>query len=52
MRLALSDADRTPLATGAASGRLPAVNGAPCLVVLPGHRELDRVTWVDAIEVG
>jgi Oxidoreductase molybdopterin binding domain len=37
------------LATEVAGGPLPALNGAPCRLVVPGRRGLDWVKWVDEV---
>ena len=39
------------LATGVAGGPLPAENGAPCRLVVPGRRGLDWVKWVDEVSI-
>src|SRR5439155_880676 len=49
--LSIHEADRTLLATHVAGEPLPAGNGAPCRLVVPGRRGLDWVKWVTEIEV-
>jgi DMSO/TMAO reductase YedYZ molybdopterin-dependent catalytic subunit len=39
------------LATHVAGTPLPAANGAPCRLVVPGRRGLDWIKWVTEIEV-
>ena len=39
------------LATGVAGTELPAANGAPCRLVVPGRRGLDWVKWVDEVSL-
>ena len=39
------------LATGVAGGPLPAANGAPCRLVVPGRRGLDWVKWVGEVSI-
>jgi DMSO/TMAO reductase YedYZ molybdopterin-dependent catalytic subunit len=45
------DARQAVLAMGVAGGELPAGNGAPCRLVVPGRRGLDWVKWVASIRV-
>jgi len=49
--LSIDEADGTLLATHVAGETLPAGNGAPCRLVVPGRRGLDWVKWVTEIEV-
>jgi DMSO/TMAO reductase YedYZ molybdopterin-dependent catalytic subunit len=49
--LGLDEARDCLLATGVAGRSLPAGNGAPCRLVVPGRRGLDWVKWVSEIEV-
>ncbi|MEW5992023.1 MAG: molybdopterin-dependent oxidoreductase, partial [Chloroflexota bacterium] len=50
--VAAYELDRAVLAWSVAGGPLPAANGAPLRLVLPGHRGLDWVKWVATVEVG
>ena len=45
------EVDRALLALGVAGRPLPVANGAPCRLVLPDHRGLDWVKWVEEVEV-
>ena len=47
--LTADEARTALLATGVAGGPLPAANGAPCRLVVPGRRGLDWVKWVDEV---
>jgi hypothetical protein len=47
----LRDADAALLATAVAGAPLAHGNGSPCRLVLPEHRGLEWVKWVDRIEV-
>ena len=47
--LTADEARQALLATGVAGGPLPAANGAPCRLVVPGRRGLDWVKWVDEV---
>jgi Oxidoreductase molybdopterin binding domain len=49
--LTADEARTALLATGVAGGPLAAANGAPCRLVVPGHRGLDWVKWVTQVEV-
>ena len=44
--------DGALLATHVSGARLPAPNGAPCRLVVPGRRGLDWIKWVASIDVG
>ena len=39
------------LATTVGGAPLPALNGAPCRLVVPGRRGLDWVKWVDEVSL-
>jgi DMSO/TMAO reductase YedYZ molybdopterin-dependent catalytic subunit len=45
------EVDGALLATHVAGRPLPAANGAPCRLVVPGRRGLDWIKWVESIEV-
>lgn len=49
--LTADEARTALLATGVAGGPLPAANGAPCRLVVPGRRGLDWVKWVSEISM-
>jgi Oxidoreductase molybdopterin binding domain len=49
--LSRADTETALLATGLAGMPLPLANGAPCRLVIPEHRGLEWVKWVDEIEV-
>ncbi len=48
--LTADEARSSLLATGVGGQPLPAANGAPCRLVVPGRRGLDWVKWVTSIE--
>jgi Oxidoreductase molybdopterin binding domain len=49
--LTVDEARGALLATGVAGGPLPAANGAPCRLVVPGRRGLDWVKWVTEVQI-
>ena len=49
--LTMEEARWAFLATGVGGVDLPAGNGAPCRLVVPGHRGLDWVKWVTEVRV-
>ena len=49
--LTAAEANEALLATGVAGVPLPAENGAPCRLVVPGRRGLDWVKWVDEVSL-
>jgi Oxidoreductase molybdopterin binding domain len=49
--LTAAEARSAIIATGVAGGPLPAANGAPCRLVVPGRRGLDWVKWVTEVAI-
>jgi DMSO/TMAO reductase YedYZ molybdopterin-dependent catalytic subunit len=49
--LSADEAASALLATAVAGQPLPVENGAPCRLVVPGHRGLDWVKWVDEVSL-
>jgi hypothetical protein len=49
--LTADEARTALLATGVAGAPLPAANGAPCRLVVPGRRGLDWVKWVSHVAI-
>ena len=52
VRLGRDEIDDALLATHVAGAPLPAANGAPLRLVVPGRRGLDWIKWINRIEVG